>query len=169
MLAGRKKELTVVRRETRPAEIAQLVSKLAENRETLAAARKAKDESEAWNTYLACNTVPSPLDVIGINDYLSLWKDDHLPWDFSVDEVSLTRVCPPRISAPVAEMVARCGAVLSNQFFLKRFVFFKKREAVLFLFLFHFILSSTPFNINLNIVTSLSTSASCHHQGTGQM
>ena len=116
--------MTVVRRETRPAEIAQLVSKLAENRETLAAARKAKDESEAWNTYLACNTVPSPLDVIGINDYLSLWKDDHLPWDFSVDEVSLTRVCPPRISAPVAEMVARCGAVLSNLFFLKKFVFF---------------------------------------------
>jgi hypothetical protein len=78
ILAARRTATTAGRRENRPKEIAELRELLLQNRNDLSAHKEANAQTEEWNTYLACRTVPEPSDLRGINGYLSIWSDVEL-------------------------------------------------------------------------------------------
>ena len=57
-LAARRLETTAARRQNRPKEIAELRDLLLQNTNDLVSHREANAQSDEWNTYLACRTVP---------------------------------------------------------------------------------------------------------------
>eukprot|EP00039_Didymoeca_costata_P014490 m.234244 g.234244 ORF g.234244 m.234244 type:complete len:1015 (-) comp16036_c0_seq3:32-3076(-) len=69
----------------RNAEVAEVVNFLQSQEKELAIAEATRAAEQEWSQFTACNDIPEPHDTCAINTYISMLKDDEIPWKTESD------------------------------------------------------------------------------------